>query len=47
VRLDEALVIGTRRSSSAAKGDSTVIELARVPPLTALSVRPEMWPTAE
>lgn len=47
VLLDDAWQIGTRRISSAAKGDSVIIELGRVQPLNALLVAAEGWPTAE
>ena len=45
--LADAFLVGTRRSSSASKGDRVTIELGRVAPLRALSVQAESWPTAE
>ncbi|MEW6471151.1 MAG: hypothetical protein AB1679_02685 [Actinomycetota bacterium] len=45
--LDTSKVVGTRSRPSAARGDRVLIELAAVPEITHLTVRPEALRIAE
>ena len=47
VALDEARVVGTRTKLSAARGDRVLIELAAVPEIRHVAVRPEALRIAE
>jgi hypothetical protein len=47
VALDGAQVVGTRTKRSAARGDRVVIEVAAIPEISHLAVRPEALRIAE